>query len=255
MLYKALKRLFSCLVCLITFLGLWECVVLFSDIPSYLIPTPQEVGRIFIEDYAHLGRHAYVTTIEVLLSLVVGCSFGLFFAFFMLISPPVQRALNPVFVASQCIPTFAIAPLVILWLGFGMASKVVIASLLIFFPMTTNTYDGLAQTPRNYLHLAQTMHGKMWPIIRYIRIPAALPMIATGVKIAVVVAPIGAVIGEWAGASEGLGYFMMYSNSRMDVAGMFAALITLSLGAISFYYLTDYTLKKIVFWVDETALS
>lgn len=106
-----------------------------------------------------------------------------------------------------------------------------------------------------FSHVSLTLPSKSWTSLRYIRIPAALPMIASGIKISVVMAPIGAVIGEWSGSSEGLGHFMMYCNSRMEVAGMFAALITLSLGAISLFYATDYSLKKALFWLDNTTNS
>tara|TARA_B100001094_G_C18192572_1_gene808303 strand:+ start:3762 stop:4535 length:774 start_codon:yes stop_codon:yes gene_type:complete len=252
---KVIKNIIYILFTMSCFLVLWECISRFSSIPRFLLPSPADVGLFFKENYITLGQHSYVTFKEVFLSLVVGCFFAFLFALSMLMFPFLQRAFNPIFVMSQCIPTFAIAPLIILWLGFGVASKVVIASLMIFFPMTTNAYDGLSQTPKDYLQLAHTMNSNTWTSLRYIRIPAALPMIATGIKISVVIAPIGAVIGEWSGSSEGLGHFMMYCNSRMEVAGMFAALITLSLGAISLFYATDYSLKKALFWVHDTTHS
>jgi len=139
---------------------------------------------------------------------------------------------------------FAIAPLLVLWLGFGMASKIAMSVLIIYFPVTAAFYDGLRRTPSGWQDLAQVMGGSKWLILRHLQIPAALPALASGLRIATAVSPIGAIIGEWVGASSGLGYLMLQANARLQTDLMFAALITLSLFAVTLYLLIDHVLRR-----------
>ena len=129
----------------------------------------------------------------------------------------------PLLVVSQALPVFALAPLLVLWLGYGMASKVAMAVLIIFFPVTAAFLDGLRRTEPGWLELARTMDARPLAILAQIRVPAALPALASGLRVAAAVAPIGAVIGEWVGSSAGLGYLMLHANARMQVDLMFAA--------------------------------
>jgi len=204
-----------------------------------------------LERYDVLWHHTIVTGSEIILGLLLGLFMGLFFSLQMLLFAPLRRWLLPLLITSQAIPVFAIAPILMLWLGYGMASKVVMAALIIFFPVTTCCYDGLRQTPSGYLDLAQTMGATRWQLLWRIRLPAALPALASGVRVAVVVAPIGAVIGEWVGSSEGLGYLMLQANARMFVDEMFAALFILAFFSISLYFIADGLLKKAIPWQSK----
>jgi putative hydroxymethylpyrimidine transport system permease protein len=154
----------------------------------------------------------------------------------------------PLIVASQAIPVFAIAPLLVLWLGYGMASKIAAAALIIFFPVASAFYDGLARTQAGWLDLARTMGATRASILLRVRFPAALPSLASGVRVAAAVAPIGAVIGEWVGASAGLGFVMLQSNAQMRVDLMFAALIVLAVFALLFYALVNKAMARLVPW-------
>ncbi|WP_413111875.1 ABC transporter permease [Thaumasiovibrio sp. DFM-14] len=229
-------------------LTLWQMLIVFFELPPFILPSPMAVFDALIQRYDVLLRHTQVTAIEIALGLLLGLSMGLIFALQMLMFEPLRRWLLPILIASQAIPVFAIAPILMLWLGYGIASKVVMAAIIIFFPVTTCCYDGLRQTPRGYLDLAQTMNLTTWQKLRYVRLPAALPTIASGIRVAVVVAPIGAVVGEWVGSSEGLGYLMLHANARMMIADMFAALFMLACMSISLYFATDYILKKAIPW-------
>jgi putative hydroxymethylpyrimidine transport system permease protein len=251
MTFNLCKTLRILLIYLCCFVLVWQLALEWLQLPNFLLPSPLDVFQALHDNADILWHNTLVTCYEIALSLFFGVGFGILFALVMLYIPKLQQWLEPVFIASQSIPTFAIAPLIILWFGFGVASKVIIASLLIFFPMTVSTYQGLAQTPKGYLDLAQTMNTSRWHELRHIRFPSALPMIAAGLKVAVAVAPIGVVIGEWSGASEGLGHYMMYSNGRMEVAEMFAGLIILSLCSVSLYYGTQALLKRVLHWVDN----
>jgi len=135
---------------------------------------------------------------------------------------------RPMMVLSQALPVFALAPVLTLWLGYGLGPKVIMALLIIYFPVTSAFFDGLMQTPRGMLDLGRVMQGRRWQIMRHIRIPAAIPGLASGLRLAAVYAPIGAIIGEWVGASQGLGYLMLLANGRAKIDLMFAALLVLA---------------------------
>lgn len=232
-------------------LGLWHFVVVMFDMPSFILPAPADVLGRLVTRYDVLLKHTWVTAQEILLGLGLGLSMGLVFALQMLMFEPLKRWLLPILIASQAIPVFAIAPVLMLWLGYGIASKVVMAAIIIFFPVTTCCYDGLRNTPTGYLDLAKTMGASKWQLLRHIQLPAALPTLASGIRVAVVIAPIGAVVGEWVGSSEGLGYLMLQANARMIIDEMFAALFILALLSISLYFITDKLLKKAIPWENK----
>ncbi len=229
-------------------IGIWQAAVVIFKMPAFILPGPAAVFSKLIERYDVLWHHTIVTSTEVVLGLLLGLMMGLFFALQMLLFAPLRRWLLPILITSQAIPVFAIAPILMLWLGYGIASKVVMAALIIFFPVTTCCYDGLRHTPTGYLDLAKTMGATRWQLLWKIRLPAALPALASGIRIAVVVAPIGAVIGEWVGSSEGLGYLMLQANARMFVDEMFAALFILAFFSVSLYFTADVLLKKAIPW-------
>lgn len=231
--------------------ALWQLLVVALDMPSFILPAPLEVLSKLIERYDVLLKHTWVTAQEILLGLLLGLSMGLFFALQMLMFKPLKRWLLPILIASQAIPVFAIAPILMLWLGYGIASKVVMAAIIIFFPVTTCCYDGLRNTPIGYLDLAKTMGASKWQRLRHIQLPAALPTLASGIRVAVVIAPIGAVVGEWVGSSAGLGYLMLQANARMIIDEMFAALFILALLSVSLYFITDTLLKKAIPWENQ----
>ena len=156
--------------------------------------------------------------------------------------------LLPVLIVSQAIPVFALAPILMLWFGYGMASKVVMAALIIFFPVTSACYDGLRRTPNEWIELANTMEASKLQMLWQIRLPAAMPSLASGLRVAAATAPIGAVIGEWVGSSRGLGYLMLHANARMQVDTVFAALIVLACLSLFLYFGVDYLLRRLIYW-------
>jgi len=245
---EQLQTLLRVIITLCLLLGLWQSVVLLFDLPGFILPTPMEVLQRLLLRHEILLKHSWVTAQEIALGLLLGLLLGLFFALQMLLFRPVKRWLLPLLIISQAVPVFAIAPLLMLWLGYGIASKVVMAAIIIFFPVTTCCYDGLLNTPQGYLDLSKTMGASKWQQLRHIQLPAALPALASGIRVAVVVAPIGAVAGEWVGSSAGLGYLMLQANARMMIDEMFAALFLLSLLAITLYFVTDLLLKKLIPW-------
>ena len=146
---------------------------------------------------------------------------------------------------------FALAPILVLWLGYGIASKVAMATLIIYFPVTVSFFDGLRRTEPGWTDLARTMGASRWKMLTRIRIPAALPALASGLRVATAVAPIGAVVGEWGGASAGLGYLMLHANGRVQTDLMFAALLTLAFFAVIIYFIVDNGLRRALPWQPD----
>lgn len=231
---------------------LWQAVVWATGAQPFILPGPPAVLEALASHSGLLLTHAGTTLAEILLGLGIGATLGAFSALVIAHLRPARLWLLPVLVASQAVPVFAIAPVLVLWLGYGMASKVAMAVLIIFFPVTAAFYDGLSRTDPGWLDLARSMGASRWRQLVRLRIPAALPACASGLRVATAVAPIGAVVGEWVGASAGLGYLMLHANARMQVDLMFAALVVLAAMALILYFTVDRLLRLAVPWQVDT---
>lgn len=232
-------------------LGLWQLIVAITDLPHYIMPSPKDVYLALIQHSGLLWQHTQITLLEIILGLLLGVFLGILSALFLSLSKRISNVLLPVFVMSQAIPVFAIAPLLVLWFGYGLASKIMMTVLIIYFPVVASCFDGLRQTPKVWLDLAKTYQISPMALLLKVKLPAALPALASGVRIAVSVAPIGAVVGEWVGSSQGLGYLMLHANARMQVDLMFVALFILVVIALVLYFVSDYLLRKLVPWVSQ----
>jgi putative hydroxymethylpyrimidine transport system permease protein len=206
---------------------LWQGIVWLTGVPSFILPSPLRVAQAALDNRVLIAENALVTATEVILGLITGTVLGAFTAVQFANSDRLHRLVMPLLIFTQAVPVFALAPILTLWFGYGIASKVVMAVLIIYFPVTSAFYDGLTQVPADILDMAKTMGGTKRQIMRRIKIPHALPSLGTGLKLAAVYAPIGAVIGEWVGASKGLGYLMLLANGRAKTDLMFASLFTL----------------------------
>lgn len=224
-------KLFSLFYLLVVLGVIWQLACQ-SGIPAFLLPTPRAVWHVALQQHALLARHAAYTLGEIGLALLLGVGSGIVLAVTMAASPLLRRILFPLVTASQTIPVFALAPLLVLWLGFGIASKVVVAALIIFFPLCLSLFEGLCRTPSGWLDLAHTLTQSRLRQFWHVRWPAALPHFFSGLQMAAILAPVGVVIGEWVGASEGLGYLMMHANARLETPLSFAALSLLMIVAL-----------------------
>ncbi|MFK8079426.1 MAG: ABC transporter permease [Granulosicoccus sp.] len=236
------------------FIASWYFLVELTGVPSFVFPNPLEVAVVIFEKPHYLLTHTLVTTTEIVIGLLLGCVLGIGSALLLLLFDGSRRWVLPIMVVSQSIPVFALAPLLTLWLGYGMSSKIAMAVLIIYFPVVAASFDGLRHTPQAMLTLAHSMSAPTWSVIRHIRIPAALPSIASGIRVATSVAPIGAVIGEWVGSSQGLGYVMLNANGRMQTDEVFAALVCLGVVAVLLYVCVNRALDKCIHWQSDTAL-
>lgn len=236
---------------IILFVGMiisWQCIVMAFALPDFILPSPWLVFKTWYMQAPLIAMESIPTIIETLLGLFLGAIFGCIMALLMASFRPLSLWLLPILIISQAVPTFAIAPLLVIWFGYGMASKIITTIIMIFFPVASAFYDGLRRTEPGWLDLANTMQAKKWQLFWYIRIPAALPNLASGLRVAAVFAPIGAVVGEWVGASRGLGYLMMTANARTSIDLMFAALFTLIIFSLLLYFVVDKILNRWITW-------
>jgi putative hydroxymethylpyrimidine transport system permease protein len=236
---------------LVIFLGLivvWQALVWLTGVAPYILPSPLAVAGALAAHWRLLAENAGFTILEILLGLAFGTGLGVTSALLIAAFRPVRQWLMPVLVVSQAVPVFALAPLLVLWFGYGLAPKVAMATLIIYFPVTAAFTDGLRRTDPGWLDLARTMGGSRLAVLRVIRIPAALPALASGLRVATAVAPIGAVIGEWVGAGAGLGYMMLRGNARMQIDLMFAALFVLAVFVVLLYLTVDRLLRLALPW-------
>ncbi len=240
------------LIVLLGLLALWQALVWFTGVPKFLLPGPWAVLTTLIDRLPLLLGHAGITLAEILLGLLGGVLVGAFSALLMTFLPPLQPWLLPVLVIGQTIPVFALAPVLVLWFGYGLASKVAMAVLIIYFPVTAALHDGLRRTEPAWLDLARTMNARPLKVLLRLRLPAALPTFGAGLRIATAVAPIGAVVGEWVGSSAGLGYLMLHANARLQIDVMFAALAVLMVMALILYVLVDRGLRRLMPWAPVT---
>ena len=228
--------------------ALWEWAVRIFKIPAYLLPPPTEIFKTAWLKCDLLLGHTLVTLAEVGLGFLLALVVGVALAAAIQSSKILERALLPLIVASQTIPVFAIAPLLVLWFGYGIGSKVVMTAVIVFFPITINTARGLRAVDPDTLALLTILEARPWQVFIKVRAPQSLPFLFTGIKIAVAVSVIGAVIGEWVGARKGLGYLMVQANAQLKIELVFAAILYLSAIGTGFYALAALLERKLVPW-------
>ncbi len=239
---------------LATLLGAWQLAAssgFLADVlglESFLVPSPAEVGESLWSSRSLLAENAWVTLREILLGLGCALLVGVGFAVLMHLSGVVRDASYPLIVGSQTIPIVVIAPILLVWLGFGIGPKVVVVALICFFPVTVNVLDGLRSAAPEAIKMMRSLDASRWAVLRRVEAPNALPSFFTGTKIAVVLAPIGAVFGEWVGGSAGLGHLILTDNAQLEVAREFAAVAVLSAMALILIGLLALAERRVVTW-------
>ncbi|MGM0714226.1 ABC transporter permease [Brevibacillus parabrevis] len=219
------------------FFAAWEAVCRIFAVPPFILPPPSTVV-VALWDLREslLGVHLWATLKEVLLGLSVSIVFGVLLAFAMSMSKLIERLVYPYIVISQTIPIIALSPVFILWFGYDLSGKIAVTILFTFFPIVVNTYDGLRSTDQEMLQLIKTMGANRWQIFTKLQLPSCLPHFFSGLKVAATYSVAGATIGEWLGASEGLGYFGRRASGNFQAPALFASVLLLSvLGMILFW--------------------
>ncbi len=231
-------------------LGLWWGLVAVFAPPRYVFPAPVDVWEAYVSHGSMLARNAAITAAEIVLGLAAGLAAGSATALTIAATPLARRLVLPVVVATQALPVFAIAPLLVVWLGYGMASKIAMAGLIIYFPVATAYAEAMARVDPRLIDLARIAGANRWQVLWTIRAPGGLPGLAAGAKVAATVAPIGAVVGEWVGASAGLGFVMVNANARSQTGTVFAALGLLAVLALLTRALADWLVERFLWRPD-----
>ena len=235
-------------VLLLGLLGLWEAGCRLSGIPDFILPPPTRIVFVAVGQAGLLLPHAATTLLEIVAGIGLALSLAVPLAVGMHARPAAERALAPFLIASQAVPVFALAPLLVVWLGYGLASKVFMAAVIIFFPITISLLEGFKSCDRDYRILFELMGAGRFQALRRLYWPWALPYFFAGLKVGVSVATIGAVIGEWVGAQQGLGYVMIQANARLKVDLVFAAILWLSLMWVGLWALVGVIEKRCLWW-------
>jgi putative hydroxymethylpyrimidine transport system permease protein len=218
------------------------------DIEPFLVPSPAEVATALWENRSLLADNAWVTLKEIFLGFLCAVAAGLLFAVGLHLSETLRRALYPLLVASQTIPVIVVAPILIVWFGFGIGPKLAVVALICFFPITVNTVDGLRSVDPEAVKMMRTLDGSRTQIFRRLELPSALPFFFSGARIAVAVAVIAAVFAEWVTSEAGLGRLILQDVARLETARMFAATLVLSAMAIALFGLIALAERYVVRW-------
>jgi NitT/TauT family transport system permease protein len=234
--------------------AIWQLVVRYFEIPLYLFPAPSDIFHALVD---RLGsglyiEHAWYTLSEALLGFaiaaVAGITLGSVIAQFRI----VEKTVYPYLIAIQTTPKVAIAPLFIMWFGFGITSKVIIAAIIAFFPILVNVIAGLRSTEVERIELMRSLRATRWQIFYMVRLPSALPMIFAGLQIAIIFAILGAIVGEFVGSNKGLGNLILQMNFNLDTAGVFGALVCLSAMGITLHLIMLKIQRRLLFWSEDT---
>ncbi|MDP9188949.1 MAG: ABC transporter permease [Actinomycetota bacterium] len=231
----------------------WDLLADLFSIEDFLIPAPTDVAEAMWENRSLLAEDAWVTLREVVLGFGLAAVLGIAFALLLHLSPTLRRAFYPLLVASQTIPPVAVAPILVVWFGFGIGPKLLLIALICFFPITVNTLDGLRSVDPELIKMMRTLGASRAQTLRRAEFPWALPFAFSGAKVAIAVAVIAAVFAEWAGSNEGLGHLILVSSGELSTALTFAAITVLSAMAICLFGLLALLERRVVDWREDPA--
>jgi putative hydroxymethylpyrimidine transport system permease protein len=231
--------------------GAWELLARTGAIEDYLLPAPSEVAQALVDDRDLLLSDTWVTAQEVLLGFAVALALGLALAVVLHMSAILRRAVYPLVVASQAVPVMVLAPILVIWFGFGITPKLIVIALICFFPVVVNTLDGLRSVSAAQVKMLRTLGASRVDLFRHLELPSALPYIFSGAKIAVAVAVIGAVFGELVGSDAGLGHAIQVGTAQLLTARVFAAVLILSLMAITLFALLSALERWLTPWAGK----
>jgi len=247
---KTSKMLLSILLFILT----WWAIQYLTKTPEFILPNPYNVLLSIINNKNILFFHSLVTFSEIIVGFLLGIILGIYTGILFIISKNTRRWLLPFIIFMQAIPIFALAPVLTLWFGYGIWSKIIMTTTIIYFPITIAFYDGLKRINPMIVNMAKLMRANRVTMLTKIRIPHALPHLSSGLKLAAAFAPMGAVIGEWVGSSNGLGYLMLYASGRVQIDLMFSAIIILALFTLLLYNITSYITTELTKWDPKSNL-
>ena len=223
-----LPSLLPSLLIIVAIIFVWEVCVRLFEVQKWLLPAPSDIAVTLYADAPLLWRHTLATLLEIVVGFGLSLACGVALAAAIGLSRTLERAIYPFVIASQTIPIIVIAPMLLIWIGYGFAPKVIVVALISFFPIVVNMVDGLKSVDRDMVNLMRTLGASRWQVFFKVQVPTSLPYLFSGMRVAIAVSVIGAVIGEWVGSSEGLGYLMLRSKPQFLTERVFAAIVILS---------------------------
>jgi putative hydroxymethylpyrimidine transport system permease protein len=235
--------------------GVWEAAIRLLRVPDYLLPAPSAIVADFGADGRLLLDNALVTLEEMALGLALAVAAGLILAVALHLSGTLRRAVYPLLIGSQTVPVVVLAPILVILLGFDLAPKLAIVALVCFFPIVVNTVDGLRSVDPELVRMMRTLDGSRWAILKRVELPWALPLAFSGMRVAATYAAIGAVFGEWAGSSAGLGYLMLQATPNLDTPRIFAAIVILTALSLALFLLIRALERLLVPWARPAAAA
>lgn len=226
----------------------WEVGVRWRGTPRWFFPPPSAVMQEAFDSRALIWRHTWTTLQEIVVGFVIALLLAVVLSIAIASSPLVRRSVFPFVIATQAIPIIALAPILLIWFGYGMTPKVIVVILTCFFPIVVNLVDGLRSTDQDALRLLRSLGANRAQELRLLRIPSALPFLFSGLRIAASISVIGAIVGEWVGASSGLGYLMTRSAAQFQTARLFAAVIISAVLSVSLFGIVALIERRVLHW-------
>lgn len=229
-------------------LVLWEILVEIIKVPAFILPPPHDLWTALIKKLPILANHSVITFIEAFGGFALSLVLGVGFAISVVYSRHLQNTIYPLIVILYAMPKSAFAPLMVIWVGYGLVAKIAIAFLVAFFPIVVNTVVGLKEVEPELLELARINRGSEWDVFKKIRLPNSLPYMFAGIKVAIVLSVTGAIVAEFVAANEGLGYLVLQANYSLDTAFALVILLTLALLSLGLFWFADFCQRKLAPW-------
>ncbi|MBX6767978.1 MAG: ABC transporter permease [Actinomadura rubrobrunea] len=245
---EGLERSWRPVAMLLACVAAWWAITAAGLVESYLVPSPGATLDLMVDKWGYIWHHSWVTTYETVVGFLLAAVIGIAAAVVMVYSTTIERTLYPILLFAQVIPKIAVAPLFVVWLGFGVTPKIFVAVLIAFFPVVIAMVTGLKSVDPEMLQLSATMGAGPWQTFAKIRFPASLPHLFSGLKVAVTLAVTGAVVGEFVGANEGLGYVIQQANGNLDTPMLFAALLVMSALGVVLFVLIELAERLVLPW-------
>lgn len=252
---RTLTNIWRPVVLVLTLLAGWWAATEAELVEPYILPSPADTWSAITQNAAYLAHNTWVTTWETVIGFIIAAVVGVFFAVMMIYSSSFEKTVYPLILFAQVVPKIAIAPLFIVWLGFGPSPKILVAVLMAFFPIVISGLAGLRSVDPEILELTSTMGASRFKTFMKVRFPASLPQLMSGLKVAATLAVTGAVVGEFVGANEGLGYVILQANGNLDTAMLFAALIIMSLLGIVLFAIIEIAENLLIPWHASRRIS
>ncbi len=251
-LIKAFKAYLPPLVFLLVIILVWEIACKVTGVSRVILPSPSRVASTMVKDWPLIWPNLVVTMQEIILGFLVSLATGMILGILIVYSKFLERFIYPLVIASQVVPVFAIAPLLVIWFGFGLSPKIMIAALVTFFPICVNQVEGLRTVDPGIINLMKSYNATEWQIFRIVRFPASLPFLFAGIQVGITFSVIAAVIGEWVGAEKGIGAFMITANSMSRTDRVFDGIFVLAVLGITLFMITKAISKVLLPWQKHT---